>query len=461
MNEPVAIGEILLGKYRVERILGQGGMGLVVAVRHVDLGQLWAMKFLLPAAIGHEESLERFLREAKAAARLKSDHVAKVQDVGRMANGAPYMLMEYLEGCDLKALVSQEGPLPIEDAVTYMLQVCEAIAEAHAAGIVHRDLKPANLFLVRRRDGSPCVKVLDFGISKQLDHAGVDLTNTNAALGSPLYMSPEQMNQSKTVDLRTDIWALGVILYELMAGTSPFRGASIYEVTSRVLQEEPTPLHELRRDVPADLEAVIAKCMRKRREERFQSVEALQEALARFAPAGMPFRAPMPSLTNQPVVVMSALTGGEATTITFGGTGKPLLPKKPRPMLWAVLGAGLVLVIGVPISYRWTRHEPAAEVASSVSEGPAMAPVLSAAVSLVLQSEIPPSALDVTQNHEAAPAPSVSVLERPKPAVVKVAPAPAPRPKLTVPAPAPKPTVTVPALAPAPAPEPTRRTTPF
>ena len=253
MNKPVAIGEVLLGKYRVERVLGQGGMGLVVAVRHVDLGQLQAMKFLVPAAIGHEEAVERFLREAKAAARLSSEHVAKVQDVGRTENGALYMLMEYLEGYDLKALLSRQGPFSVEDAVMYMLHVCDAIGEAHAAGIVHRDLKPANLFVVRRRNGSACVKVLDFGISKQMDPQGVDLTDTNAALGSPLYMSPEQMGQSKTVDARTDIWALGVILYELLAGTSPFRGASIFEVTSRVLLEEPTPLRELSKDVPQDL----------------------------------------------------------------------------------------------------------------------------------------------------------------------------------------------------------------
>jgi serine/threonine protein kinase len=172
-------GEVLLGRYRVERVLGQGGMGIVVAARHVELGQLHAIKFLLPEMLEHQEVVERFLREARAAATLTSDHVVRVSDVGRMDNGAPYMVMEYLDGCDLKALVSREGPLPIDDALTYVLHVCDAISEAHGAGIIHRDLKPANLFLVRRRGRPACVKVLDFGISKHTGPEEVDLTNTN------------------------------------------------------------------------------------------------------------------------------------------------------------------------------------------------------------------------------------------------------------------------------------------
>lgn len=362
MDVPVALGEVLLGKYRVERILGQGGMGVVVAVRHVELDQLSAMKFLLPTANGHEASRERFLREAKAAARLKSDHVAKVQDVGRMENGASYMLMEYLEGCDLKALVAQHGALPVEDTVTYVLQVCEAMVEAHAAGMVHRDLKPANLFLMHRRDGRPYIKVLDFGISKQLVPQGVDLTNTNEALGSPLYMSPEQMEKSKTVDERTDIWALGVILYELLAGTSPFRGSSILDVASRVLKEEPMPLHALRRDIPSDLESVVAKCMRKCRDERFQSVEELQTELFRFVSPGTIARQHVSLMTNQPAVLTDSNRTGETTTTTFRRTGKPLLVlQERRPILWAFLGAGLVLVIGGGMAMGWPIHEPSAD----------------------------------------------------------------------------------------------------
>ncbi len=433
MNETVVPGAVLLGKYRVERILGQGGMGVVVAVRHIELGQLYAMKFLLPTAVGNEESHERFVREAKAAARLTSDHVVRVQDVGRMDNGAPYMLMEYLEGCDLKALVARHGPLSVEDAVTDVIQVTEAIAEAHALGIVHRDLKPANLFLARRRN-TACVKVLDFGISKQMDPQGVDLTNTSATLGSPLYMSPEQMAKSKLVDARTDIWALGVILYELLAGTSPFRGDSIYEVTSRVLQDEPTPLRELRADVPTNLEALISKCLRKRREERFQSVEELRAELRQFVHgADVGTRPPLPlaplmattSASTSAVVAESnprlGITKGGATTTTFGQTGKPTVPKQRRPRVWVGLGTTLVVAIaGAAGIQRWMHVPPAIEAASSsvVSAVPVVGASLAMPIESARVDVLPPREPTVTVVVEKPKA----VPEKPKSVLVKSVP---------------------------------------
>ena len=207
-QSPVAVGDVLLGKYRVERVLGQGGMGVVVAARHLELGELFAIKFLLPAALVHPQAVERFVREARASARLKGEHVAKVQDVGRTPDGLPYMILEYLAGKDLKDTVQERGPLPVQEAATYVLQACEAVAEAHGLNIVHRDIKPANLFLTRRPNGSPCVKVLDFGISKQLDPERPEqhgLTKTGMLLGSPYYMSPEQMMRTKEADPRSDI----------------------------------------------------------------------------------------------------------------------------------------------------------------------------------------------------------------------------------------------------------------
>jgi serine/threonine-protein kinase len=173
-----APGEVFLEKYRIEEVLGQGGMGIVVAARHLELDELVAIKFLHATFAMQPEQVERFLREGRAAVKIKSEHVARVRDVGKLPNGAPYMIMEHLTGSDLGVLLRNEGKLPVDEAVQIILQACEALAEAHAAGIVHRDLKPANLFLTERADGSSCVKVLDFGISKLLDGTGGALTAT-------------------------------------------------------------------------------------------------------------------------------------------------------------------------------------------------------------------------------------------------------------------------------------------
>jgi len=209
-DRPIKPGDVLGGKFRIERVLGEGGMGIVCAATHLQLGQLVALKFMLPQAMAHAENIARFEREARNAVRLKSDHVAKVTDVGRLDDGAPYMVMEYLEGNDLDAVLAERGPLPIPVAVDFVLQACEAVAEAHSLGIVHRDLKPKNLFLATKHGGRSIVKVLDFGIAKQLGVTeDMSLTRTTQVIGSPNYMSPEQLRASKDVDHRTDIWALG------------------------------------------------------------------------------------------------------------------------------------------------------------------------------------------------------------------------------------------------------------
>ena len=283
---PIALGAVLAGKYRVERVLGQGGMGVVVAATNIPLNQLVALKFLLPAAIGQREIYDRFAREAQACAKLRTQHVAKVLDVGALPGPGhePYMVMEYLDGRDLSALLRAEGPMPVEDAVEYILQACEAVAEAHAAGIVHRDIKPANLFRTRNPDGSPCVKLLDFGISKAVD-AEVALTSAAHTLGSPQYMSPEQMKSSAKVDEQTDIWALGVTLYEILAGTPPFGGTSVPEVCASVLSAEVPRIISFRAGVPPGLEAAITKCLTRDPARRFRTVTELAAALGPFAPA--------------------------------------------------------------------------------------------------------------------------------------------------------------------------------
>jgi tRNA A-37 threonylcarbamoyl transferase component Bud32 len=280
-------GDILAGKYRVERVLGMGGMGVVVAAHHLQLDEKVALKFLLPEALGNPLAVARFAREARAAVKIKSEHVARVIDVGTLPNGAPYIVMEYLEGGDLSAWLAQRGPLPIELAVEFVLQACVALADAHALGIVHRDLKPANLFCVRRSDGQLSIKVLDFGISKLVESVagpGMSMTKTAALMGSPLYMSPEQMRSSKDVDAQTDIWALGVILFELMTGRPAFVADSATALAIQVATEPPPSMQSFRHDVPMGLEGVILRCLEKDPRRRHRNVAELAFALLPFGP---------------------------------------------------------------------------------------------------------------------------------------------------------------------------------
>jgi len=288
MHNEVAEGHVLAGKYRVERVLGRGGMGVVVAAHHIHLDERVAIKFLLPEAAGNAEALARFAREARAAVKIKSEHVARVSDVGTLAGGEPYMVMEYLEGGDLGDWLQKHRRLSMEQATEFLLQACEAIAEAHSLGIVHRDLKPANLFVIRTPSGALSVKVLDFGISKVTRWGGsapdASMTKTSALMGSPLYMSPEQLQSPKDVDARSDIWALGVILYELLKGECPFGGETLPELVAKILSTAPTPLRALQPQLPAGLEAVIGKCLERDRNRRYASIGALASDLVEFAP---------------------------------------------------------------------------------------------------------------------------------------------------------------------------------
>ena len=279
-------GEVVGGKFVIERVLGVGGMGVVVAAHHNHLDKTVAIKFLRRDAAKDELAVNRFLREARAVTVLQSEHVVRVMDAGRLDDGLPYLVMEYLNGLDLDQVLAQRGQLPLEEAVEYLLQSMEAVADAHAAGIVHRDLKPSNLFVTTRADGSPLVKVLDFGISKAFDATGanqVSLTATSMTLGSPLYMSPEQVRSSKTVDARTDIWALGIIAYELLAGVQPFEAETVTGLCAKIVADEPPPLRSIRPDVPPGFEAIVLRCLEKNPASRYASVVDLAAALRPFA----------------------------------------------------------------------------------------------------------------------------------------------------------------------------------
>jgi len=282
----VSVGDVIEEKFRVERILGSGGMGIVVAARHAELDELVAIKLMHPAELANAQAIARFSREAKAAAKLRSEHIARVFDAGKTEQGVPYMVLEYLEGCDLNDLAKERGCLPVQEAALYVMQATEALVVAHAAGIIHRDLKPANLYLTKRSDGSPCIKVLDFGISKRVidGRAPSGFTRTTDVMGSPQYMSPEQMRSTRDVDARTDIWALGAILYKLLSGEAPFAARSLADVYQGILEREPKRLGIVRPDVPLELESLVRRCLRKNPDDRFASAAELSAALAPFAP---------------------------------------------------------------------------------------------------------------------------------------------------------------------------------
>jgi serine/threonine-protein kinase len=356
-------GEVIASKYEVERVLGAGGMGVVIAARHIQLGQKVAIKFMRGQAATDSAAVGRFQREARAAAALMSEHVAKVFDVGTLENGAPYIVLEYLAGVDLGEVLRRNGPLSIHHALGAVLQACEALAEAHAIGIVHRDLKPSNLFLTKRKDGTPLVKVLDFGISKAapLNTASPEegLTASGYIMGSPGYMSPEQVRSAKAVDARSDLWSLGVILYELLTGVSPFAGETIGDTFARIVAETPPPVHERRADIPPRLSAVVARCLERDPNRRIQTVAELASKLAPFAP-------PDASLSVERILRLSSSSGatvglsetvGTPSTMSVsplegrGETGPPWLRSQSddarsvrgsRPWTIAIAAAGTV-----------------------------------------------------------------------------------------------------------------------
>lgn len=273
----IRIGAIIDGKYEVTGFLGSGGMGIVVEARHLTLETLVAIKFMRSDMVASSGGVQRFMREARALVKLKSQHAVKVHDLGIYAR-MPYIVMEHLEGMDLQTLLDQDKRFEVADVARHMRQACEAIAEAHSRGIYHRDLKPANIFLSRGASGRTIVKVLDFGIAKILQtHASVSyvsLTGAWTMMGTPSYMSPEQLLSAKDIDGRADIWSLGVVMYELVTGMLPFQDETQLLMQRRIRFEAPRP-HPL----PPTLAPIILRCLEKNKEDRYQSIEDLALAL--------------------------------------------------------------------------------------------------------------------------------------------------------------------------------------
>jgi serine/threonine protein kinase len=431
MSNEVHEGQILAGKFRIERVLGQGGMGVVVAATHLQLDERVALKFLLPDALSNPEAVERFAREARAAVKIKSEHVARVSDVGTLESGSPYMVMEYLEGQDLAAFVHGGGAMAVPAAIEFVLQACEAIGEAHALGIVHRDLKPANLFVTQRVDGSPCIKVLDFGISKLTAPGGgpdLGMTKTSSVMGSPLYMSPEQMSSTRNVDMRTDIWALGVILYEILTGRVPFEAETMPQLCGMILQDPPRPLRDLRPDLPDVLQAVIFRCLEKSRDRRFANVADLAAALAPFGAPSAQRSAERISrvlvaagIPSTPTLGVVATSPPDTSTSSNWGTSQAA--RKSRAPLVIALLAGLLVLGGVLVLGR-RKHaavESAAEPVSAPSPAlntqtaaPVVAVTAPAPVAPVADQQAPQA--EPAASAAAAPATSAALAEPTAPA---------------------------------------------
>ncbi|HMJ53882.1 MAG TPA: serine/threonine-protein kinase [Polyangiaceae bacterium] len=380
MDETIGKGEIIGGKYRIEGVLGVGAMGIVYAAHHLQLDERVALKVLRSELVAYPDAVKRFTREAQAAAKIKNEHVTRVFDIGELTDGTPYIVMESLEGEDLARWLATRGALRLDEAIAFVLQACEALAEAHVLGIVHRDLKPSNLFCFRRPDGAMSIKVLDFGISKIADLSMSDVGKTSGAakapVGSPFYMSPEQMQSAHDVDHRTDIWALGVILFELLTTVVPFGGGSLPEVCTKVATRPPRPLRELRRDLPEEVEATILKCLEKNPDNRFENLAEFAGSLFPFASKGARLSIERIVQVSRKARAMAAKTASENPPFLHpaeGSTMRPLGATVPPARLdsgkltWVGLGGAAVVALGVVLF--WTRptgngdHTPPAETA--------------------------------------------------------------------------------------------------
>jgi serine/threonine protein kinase len=353
----VVEGQIIGERYRVGAVLGEGGMGVVCSATHVLLGTAVAIKLVHADLLDDAEAVQRFVNEARTTASLKGEHIARVFDVGQLETGEPYLVMEQLDGVGLDEYLRQRGPLSQAEAVDIVLQACEGLAEAHAVSLVHRDVKPANLFLARRPDGLFKLKILDFGISKRLaSKATRNLTNPGKSLGSPWYMSPEQMLSASLVDQRADVWSLGVLLFELLTNRYPFDGDNVPQVCAAVLTAPAPSLIGIRPDIAPELESVVLACLEKQPEKRISSVTELALSLQPFASAPVPNALSLTLAEPAPIASESTAQGRlvPAEPLTLGTLAPiielrtaPVPPAQPAQSNWLTTVALACLLVAV------------------------------------------------------------------------------------------------------------------
>ena len=429
----------MLGKYRVIGNIGLGGMGVVVAAEHLTLHSKVAVKFMLPQLVAHQSIVQRFVNEARAASRIQNEHVARVLDVGSMTGeglpegGVPYMVMEFLHGRDLSMHVRAGKRFSVVEAVDIVAQASQALAEAHKEGIIHRDIKPANLFLAEF-EGRTVVKVLDFGISKILDEEPqeMNLTKTTTVLGSGLYMSPEQMRSAKSVDFRTDVYSLGVCVFELLTGTQPFTAETFSELVVKVNIDPPTPLRQYRPDIPEVFAAALEKAYARKPIDRYPSIQAMVAALGVFAAphsaaalrnvqaialaenraSGLP---PAPTPPGATLSGPHPLAGTAGAMTASSGSDAAQQTKKPR-LLFLIAGLGLLAGLGA-IGLLMRDDSKASGPAASppigtVSSVPEPLPTASLMPSTTVTAERavePPASAAVSPTAEPLPTASASV----------------------------------------------------
>ncbi|MFO0760964.1 MAG: protein kinase [Byssovorax sp.] len=426
MSAPLTVeglgpGIVLLEKYRLLRELGSGGMGIVYAAEHLVLGHLLAIKFLLPELAALPESTSRFLREAKAASRIQGEHIVRVLDYGILKSpappadpegaspgasppvhapppgagdpgpaaeagavegaepappieGQPFIVMEYLEGKDLGRYLKAGARFSIQEAIDFIVQAAFALAQAHRAGVIHRDVKPANLFVTTTADGRTLVKMLDFGISKVVEdaaHDNLELTRTSAVMGSALYMSLEQMRSTKSVDYRTDIYSLGVSLYELLTHTHPFTAESFSELCVKVSLDPPDPITRHRPEIPPALGDVIARSYARYPDDRYPTVGSFASALA-------PFASEATKVTIQAIERFEAASSGQLPAVRPPPGPRPNNGRRPLPVPgWLMGGLFGALVAIVGFSF-WLRRVtppiPPADAGAPTTDASADAP---------------------------------------------------------------------------------------